>query len=46
MKHIDPSTNYYEERYQKRLLDNLSRKAAALRYILQANPSVDITGVS
>ena len=46
MKYIDPGANYYEERYQKRLLDNLSRKAAALGYILQVNPSVDVTGVS
>ena len=46
MKYIDPGANYYEERYQKRLLDNLSRKAAALGYILQVNPSVDVIGVS
>jgi hypothetical protein len=35
MKYIDPGETYYEERYQKRLLDNLSRCAAALGYVLQ-----------
>jgi hypothetical protein len=30
MEYVDPGANYYEERYQKRLLDNLSKRAAAL----------------
>lgn len=46
MKYVDPGANYYEERYQKRLLSNLSRKAAALGYILQENPNPDVKGVS
>lgn len=37
MKYVDPGENYYEERYQKRVFDNLSRRAAALGYILQEN---------
>jgi len=42
--YIDPGANYYEERYQKRLLDQLSRKAASFGYILQKTPS--LLGVS
>lgn len=37
MQYVDPGSNYYEARYQKRLLDNLSKRAAALGYILQEN---------
>ncbi len=46
MKYTDPGANYYEERYQKRLLSNLSRKAAALGYTLQENPNPYVKGVS
>lgn len=35
MKYVDPGADYYEERYKKRVLDNLSRRAAALGYTLQ-----------
>lgn len=37
MQYVDPGANYYEARYQKRLLDNLSKRAAALGYVLQEN---------
>ena len=37
MQYVDPGSNYYEARYQKRLLDNLSKRAAALGYVLQEN---------
>lgn len=37
MQYVDHGSNYYEARYQKRLLDNLSKRAAALGYILQEN---------
>lgn len=47
MQYVDPGANYYEARYQKRLLDNLSKRAAALGYILQENKNQDLaTGVS
>ena len=44
--YVDPGANYYEERYQKRMLDNLSRKAAALGYILQKTQTIAGEGVS
>ena len=37
MQYIDPGADYYEARYQKRVLDNLSKRAAALGYVLQEN---------
>lgn len=37
MQYVDPGANYYEARYQKRLFDNLSKRAAALGYVLQEN---------
>jgi hypothetical protein len=37
MSYVDPGADYYEERYQKRLLDRLSKRAAALGYVLQEN---------
>lgn len=37
MQYVDPGSNYYETRYQKRLFDNLSKRAAALSYVLQEN---------
>jgi hypothetical protein len=40
MNYVDPDANYYEDRYQKRLLDNLSRRAAALDYVLQEKQDV------
>lgn len=36
--YIDPGANYYEERYQKRLLGHISRKAATFGYVLQKIP--------
>ncbi|AIL12645.1 IS110 family transposase [Candidatus Paracaedibacter symbiosus] len=47
MQYVDPGANYYEARYQKRVLDNLSKRAAALGYILQENKMQDLVqGVS
>ena len=47
MSYIDPGENYYEERYQKRLIDNLSKRAAALGYTLQKDQTVILAeGVS
>lgn len=43
---MEPGANYYEERYQKRLLSNLAKKAAALGYVLQENPNLNIERVS
>jgi transposase len=34
MQYVDPGSNYYEERYQKRLVESLSKRAAALGYVL------------
>ena len=33
--YVDPGENYYEERYQKRVLDNLSKRAASFGFVLQ-----------
>ena len=47
MEYVDPGANYYEERYQKRLLDNLTKRAAALGYELQPKESQELVeGVS
>lgn len=35
MQYVDPGADYYEARYQKRVLDNLSKRAATLGYVLQ-----------
>ena len=44
MSYVDPGENYYEERYQKRLLDNLSKRAAALGYVLQESKAEILAG--
>lgn len=46
MQYIDPGADYYEARYQKRLFDNLSRRAATLGYILQKKSQDLSNGVS
>lgn len=46
MHYVDPGADYYEARYQKRLLNNLSRKAAALGYVLQSKTTPCGEGVS
>ncbi len=33
-EYVDPGTNYYEQRYQNRILKNLKRKARELGYDL------------
>jgi len=35
MKYVDPGEDYYEARYKKRVLDNLSKRAASLGFSLQ-----------
>jgi transposase len=46
MDYADPGASYYEERYRRRVLSNLQRRAKALGYVLQqAGPSA-ATGVS
>lgn len=35
MHYVDPGESYYEERYRKRVVDNLSRRAATFGYVLQ-----------
>lgn len=35
MKYVDPGVSYYEERYRKRVLDGLRRRAQSLGYVLQ-----------
>lgn len=44
MQYVDPGANYYEERYQKRLFENLSKRAAAPGYVLQKNETYDSAG--
>lgn len=47
MQYTDPGANYYEARYQKRVLDNLSKRVAALGYVLQEKKIQDLArGVS
>jgi transposase len=43
--YVDPGADYYEERYRKRVLDNLRRRAHALGYEL-TSPPTDAVGVS
>jgi hypothetical protein len=47
MHYTDPGANYYEERYKNRLFDSLTKRAAALGYVLQENKIDNLsTGVS
>jgi hypothetical protein len=39
MKYVDPGAEYYEERYRQRVLNNLTRRAESLGYVLQAKPA-------
>jgi len=47
LAYADPGASYYEERYRRRVLANLRRRAKALGYVLQdANPGPEPTPVS
>ena len=35
MDYADPGASYYEERYRKRVIDNLHRRAKAFGFVLQ-----------
>jgi transposase len=35
MTYIDPGAGYYEERYKKRVLSNLQRRAKSLGFMLE-----------
>jgi hypothetical protein len=35
MDYADPGASYYEERYRRRVLTNLQRRAKAFGYVLQ-----------
>ena len=35
MDYADPGASYYEERYRKRVIDNLNRRAKAFGFVLQ-----------
>jgi transposase len=39
MKYVDPGAEYYEERYRQRVLNNLTRRAESLGYVLQTKPA-------
>ena len=45
MQYVDRGTQYYEQRYQKRVLANLERRAKQMGYALMKNPAVE-AGVS
>jgi transposase len=45
MQYVDRGTEYYEQRYQKRVLANLERRAKQMGYALMKNPVVE-AGVS
>ena len=38
MDNSDPGVDYYEERYRKRVVDNLQRRAKTFGYVLQQDP--------
>ena len=38
MAYTDPGASYYEERYKRRVLNNLERRAKSLGYVLQEAP--------
>lgn len=47
MAYVDKGANYYEEQYQKKVINNLHRKADALGYTLQKKAlSISAAGVS
>jgi transposase len=46
MDYTDPGAAYYEERYRRRVLTNLQRRAKSLGYVLQAADPTPSTGVS
>jgi transposase len=46
MDYADPGAAYYEDRYRKRVLSNLQRRAKALGYALQQVTSPEAAGVS
>jgi transposase len=41
MDYSDPGAAYYEQRYRKRAVDNLQRRAKALGYVLQQPPAAE-----
>jgi transposase len=43
MEYVDPGADYYEARYQKRLLNSLSKRAATLGYVLQKRTNQDFS---
>lgn len=45
MAYVDPGASYYEDRYRKRVLKNLRRRAASLGFALQELPA-EAVGVS
>ena len=45
MQYVDRGTGYYEQRYQRRVLANLERRAKQMGYALTKNPAVE-AGVS
>jgi transposase len=47
MSYVDPGATYYEDRYQKRVLNNLQRRARSLGFILlKVEPDTAQVGVS
>ena len=46
MDYADPGAAYYEERYRRRVLTNLQRRAKSLGYVLQAADPTSPMGVS
>lgn len=46
MSYVDPGVEYYEERYRKRVLTGLRRRAQSLGYQLQEVPAAAVPGVS
>ena len=39
MEYSDPGASHYEERYRRRVLTNLERRAKSLGYVLQEAPA-------
>jgi transposase len=43
MEYSDPGASHYEERYRRRVITNLERRAKSLGYVLQAAPAPEVS---
>jgi transposase len=43
MEYSDPGASHYEERYRRRVITNIERRARSLGYVLQAAPAPEVS---